>query len=194
MRIVRFDLSARVLHWSHAIFFLWLLVTGIHLFLTPKSLLGDPLIKMIHIYASIPFILIPSISYIMGSTNTRNDIKELTSFKSDEIKWFFEFSKNIHVNNKFNPGQKVNFLATLLLITGLSLSGFVIWMKSMFSINFVELNFMVHDFLVELSIIIVSGHIIFALYHNESIRGIIYGVVDEEWAREHYPEWQKKTK
>lgn len=194
MRIVRFDLSARVLHWSHAIFFLWLLITGVHLFLTPKSLLGNPLIKMIHLYASIPFILIPAISYIMGSLHMRNDIKELTSFKSDEIKWFFEFSKNTHVNNKFNPGQKVNFLVTLLLITGLSLSGFVIWMKSMFSVNYVELAFMVHDFLAELSIIIISGHIIFALYHYESIHGIIYGVVDEEWAQEHYPEWRQKKK
>jgi len=193
LKIVRFDISARVLHWSHAIFFLWLLVTGIHLFLTPKSLLGDPLIKMIHIYASIPFILIPGIAYIIGSRYMRNDIKELVSFKNDEIKWFFDSFKNTHVN-KFNPGQKVNFLATLLLIAGLSLSGLVIWMKSMFSVNFVELNFIVHDFLAELSIIIISGHIIFALYNNESIRGIAYGVVDEKWAREHYPEWWEKTK
>lgn len=124
----------------------------------------------------------------------RKDIKDLTYFKSDEIKWFFEFFKTNPANNKFNPGQKANFLAILLLITGLSLSGFVIWMKSMFSIGFVELSFMAHDFLAELSIIIISGHIIFALYHNESIRGIIYGVVDEDWAREHYPEWWKKTK
>ena len=110
----------------------------------------------------------------------RKDIKDLTSIKSDEIKWFFEFFRNTHVNNKFNPGQKVNFLVTLFLITGLSLSGFVIWMKSMFNVGFVELNFMVHDFLAELSLIIISGHIIFALYHNESIHGIIYGVVDED--------------
>jgi formate dehydrogenase gamma subunit len=180
MRIVRFDLSARVLHWSHAIFFLWLLITGIHLFLTPKSLLGNPLIKMIHLYASIPFILAPAISYIAGSMNMHKDIKELTTFKSDEIKWFFEFFKKTQVNNKFNAWQKMNFLATLLLISGLSLSGFVLWMKSMFSVDFVELNFLVHDFLAEFSILLISGHIIFAIYHSESIRGIIYGVVNEE--------------
>ena len=177
MRIVRFDLSARVLHWSHAIFFLWLLITGIHLFLTPKSLLGNPFIKMIHLYASIPFILVTAISYIAGSMNMRKDIKELTTFKSDQMKWFFDFFKKTQVNNKFNPGQKVNFLATLLLISGLSLSGFVVWMKSMFSVDFVELNFILHDFLAEFSILLISGHIIFALYHSESIRGIVYGVV-----------------
>ncbi len=180
MRIVRFDLSSRVLHWSHAIFFLWLLITGIQLFLTPKSLLGNPFIKMIHLYASIPFILAPLISYIIGSLDMRKDIKDLTTFKSDEMKWFFEFFKKTQANDKFNPGQKVNFLATMLLISGLSLSGFVVWMKSMFSVDFVELNFMVHDFLAEFSILLLSGHIIFALYHSESIRGIIFGVVDEE--------------
>ncbi len=181
MRIVRFDLSARVLHWSHAIFFLWLLITGIQLFFTPKSLLGSPFIKMIHLYASIPFILALAISYIAGSKNMRKDIKELTTFKNDELKWFFEFFKKTQ-GNKFNPGQKLNFLATLLLISGLSLSGFVVWMKSMFSVDFVELNFMVHDFLAEFSILLLSGHIIFALYHSESIRGIIYGVVDESFS------------
>jgi len=109
----------------------------------------------------------PAISYISGSLYMRKDIKDLTSFKSDEIKWFFEFFKNTHINNKFNPGQKVNFLVTLILITGLSLSGFVIWMKSIFNVSFVELNFRAHDFLVELSIIMISGH-------------------------EHYPKWRQK--
>lgn len=192
MKIVRFDLSARMLHWSHAIFFFWLLLTGIHLFLTPKSLLDNPLIKTIHIYASIPFILIPSISYILGSKYMREDIKELMSFKTEEIKWFFQLFKKIRIEGKFNPGQKANFAATLVVIFGLSLSGFVVWMKSMFSVDFVELNFIVHDFLAELSILLLCGHIIFALYHSESILGIIYGVVDEKWAKEHYPDWWRR--
>lgn len=192
MKILRFDLSSRVLHWSHAIFFLWLLLTGIHLFLTPKSLLGNPLIKMIHLYAAIPFILIPAMSYILGSMCMRKDIEELMSLKTDEIKWFFEFPKNTHNNSKFNPGQKANFILTLFIIIGLSISGSIVWMKSLFSVGFVELNFMLHDFLAELSIILISGHILFALYHSESIRGIIYGLVDEEWAKKHYQYYIKK--
>lgn len=192
MKILRFDLSSRVLHWSHALFFLWLLLTGIHLFLTPKSLLGNPLIKMVHLYASIPFILIPAMSYILGSMSMRKDIEELMSLKSDEIKWFFGFPKNTQINSKFNPGQKANFIVTLFIIIGLSISGSIVWMKSMFSVGFVELNFMVHDFLAELSIILISGHILFALYHSESIRGIIYGIVDEEWAKKHYQYYIKK--
>jgi len=118
---------------------------------------------------------------------------ELMSLKTDEIKWFFQLFKKTHINSKFNPGQKVNFILTLLMIFGLSLSGFVVWMKSLFSVDFVELNFIVHDFLAELSIILILGHIFLAIYHSESIRGIIYGVVDEEWAKEHYSEWWKKT-
>ncbi|HEY9206596.1 MAG TPA: cytochrome b/b6 domain-containing protein [Candidatus Methanoperedens sp.] len=194
MRIIRFDPGARILHWSHAIFFLWLLLTGIHLFFTPKSLLGDPLIKMVHLYASIPFILIPAIFHLFGSSiHMHNDIKELMSLKNDDLKWFLNFFNRNHLSNKFNPGQKLNFLAALLLIIGLSLSGLVVWMKSMFSVDFVEFNFIVHDFLAEFSILLLSGHIIFALYHSESIRGIIYGVVDEEWAKKYYYEWWRKT-
>jgi len=193
MKILRFDLSERVLHWSHAIFFIWLLITGIHLFLTPKSLLGDPLIKMMHVYASIPFIMIPAILYRFRSSYMHNDITDLMSLKSGEMKWFFDILKTMHVNSKFNPGQKGNFMASLVLIIGLSLSGFVVWMKSLFSVSFVELNFMLHDLFAELSILLLGGHILLSLYHSESIRGIIYGKVDEEWAKEHYSEWWKKA-
>ncbi len=194
MKIVRFDLGERVLHWSHAIFFIWLMITGIHIFLTPKSLLGDPLIKMMHLYASIPFIMILPIVYRSGSSYLHEDIRELMSLKNNEIQWFSKIFKNPRVDNsKFNPGQKVNFFATLLIIIGLSLSGYVVWMKSMFSVDFVELNFMVHDFFAELSLLLFSGHTIFSLYHSESIRGIIFGKVDEEWAKKHYSEWWKKT-
>jgi cytochrome b subunit of formate dehydrogenase len=78
---------------------------------------------------------------------------------------------------------------TLLMIAGLSCSGFVVWMKSMFSVGFVEFNFLVHDFLASLAILLLAGHITFALYNSESLRGIIFGTVDEKWAEEHYPAW-----
>lgn len=97
--------------------------------------------------------------------------------------------KKTHVAGKFNGGQKVNLLVTLLLITGLSISGYVVWMKSMFSRSFVELNFIVHDFFAIISILLLTGHIIFTLYYSESLRGIIYGEVDVRWAKGHYPDW-----
>lgn len=191
MRIFRFDFTVRALHWSHALIFIWLLATGIGLFLTPKSLLGDPLIKMVHLYASLPFILFPAIIYIFGSTCARDDIKELISWNADDMRWFIGFLKKNKnpVKDKFNAGQKANFLVTLLLIAGLSLSGFVVWMKSMFSVDFVELNFTVHDSFVILAALLLTGHIVFALYYSESLRGIIYGEVDAGWAQEHYPDW-----
>ncbi len=191
MRIPRFDTSTRVLHWSHAIVFIWLLITGIGIFITPKSLLGDPLVKMVHLYASMPFILLPLLIYILSSTSTRNDIQELISWTYDDLRLFIEFLKKnkAHINGKFNAGQKANLFVTLLLITGLSLSGFVVWMKPMFSRSFVEFNFIVHDFFAILSILLLTGHIIITLYYSESLRGIIYGEVDAGWAQEHYPDW-----
>jgi cytochrome b subunit of formate dehydrogenase len=36
---------------------------------------------------------------------------------------------------------------------------------------------------------LLAGHIAFALYNSESLRGIIFGAVDEKWAEEHYPTW-----
>lgn len=191
MRLPRFDTSARIFHWSHAVIFIWLLATGIQLFLTPRSLLSDPLIRRIHLYASLPFVLLPVMIYIAGNSLTSRDVKELISWTGDDLNWFVELLKNrkTKVTGKFNGGQKVSFMLTLLLIAGLSFSGFVVWMKSMFSVNFVELNFLIHDILATLAILLLAGHIAFALYNSESLRGIIFGEVDEKWAKEHYPAW-----
>lgn len=130
--------------------------------------------------------------YALSSASTRSDIKELMLLTRDELKWFFGFSK-IHVKRKFNPGQKANFLATMLLIAGLSFSGFAVWMKSMFSRSFVELNFAVHDFFAVISVLLLTGHVVFALYYSESLRGIIYGEVNAEYAGEHYPDWFRQS-
>jgi cytochrome b subunit of formate dehydrogenase len=127
LRILRFDNAIKVMHWSHALVFIWLLVTGMYLFLTPKSLLGDPFIKMVHVYAFLPFILSPLITYLHGRS-ARNDIKELMEWTYDDMNWFIGLLKKnkIVFIGKFNAGQKANFLMTLLFITGLSITGFVI--------------------------------------------------------------------
>jgi formate dehydrogenase subunit gamma len=195
LRVPRFDANTRILHWSHAIIFIWLLTTGIGIFITTKSLLGNPPEKMVHLYAALPFILLPPVIYILSGASTRNDVRELMSWSYGDLRWIVEFlrKKKTHVTGKFNGGQKLNLLVTLLLIIGLSLSGFVVWMKSMFSRGFVEFNFIAHDFFATLAILLLAGHIIFTLYYSESLRGIIYGEVEARWAKEHYSDWYSRV-
>jgi formate dehydrogenase gamma subunit len=194
VKISRFDVSARALHFTHAMIFIWLMITGVQLFLTQSSLLADPLIRKIHLYASLPFVLLPALIYVSGSPMLRRDMKELASWTNEDLKWLIEFlaTKKGYVKGKFNGGQKANFLVSLILITGLAFSGLVVWMKSMFSISFVELNFIIHDFLAVIAIMVFSGHILYSFYQSESLHGIIFGSVSEEWAQKHYPQWSHK--
>jgi len=196
LKILRFDITSRILHWSHALVFFWLLITGIVLFLTSKSLLSNPFIKLAHLYASLPFILIPLIIFFRGNVSARNDVIELMDWTNDDINWFMGlFKKNkADVKGKFNGGQKANFLVILLFITGFILTGFVVWLKSMFSRSFVELNFIIHDSFVIMSVLLLSGHIALALYYSESLKSIIFGKIDAAWAKEHFPNWFLKEK
>ena len=194
MRIPRFNKTVRILHWSHAIVFIWLLITGIQLFFTQKSLLGDPLIKMIHLYVSPFLVLLPLAVYILGKKSVRSDLNELMYWTEPDFRWFMDFINKNQNTGKFNGGQKMNFMVTALFIIGFSFSGYVVWMKSSFSVDFVEFNFMLHDFLTVLALLILTGHIIFTLYYSESLRGILYGTVDEKWAQEHYPRWYNTDK
>lgn len=177
MKILRFDISSKILHWSHALVFFWLLITGIALFFTPKSILGDPLIKMVHLYASLPLVLFPIIIYLLGSESTRNDIKELIEWKRDDLVWLMELFKTdkTDIKGKFNGGMKANFMVVIFLIIGFIFTGFVVWMKSMFSRSFVEMNFIIHDSLTILAILVLAGHIMLALFHRESLKCIVYG-------------------
>lgn len=194
MRIPRFDTSARTLHWSHAAVFTWLLATGIRISFTSSSLLGDPPIRKAHLYVSLFFVILPVMIYMTGSLQTRRDVKELISWDRGDAAWLMDILKGnkAAASGKFNAGQKVNFAATMLLLAGLSLSGSVIWIRSMFSVGFVEFNFLLHDLLAVLAVLLFAGHIALALYYGESLRGIIFGEVDEKWAKERYPEWSER--
>lgn len=194
MGILRFDTTTRILHWSHAIVFIFLLVTGIKLLFTQQSLLGDPLIKMVHLYASPLLILLPLLIYMFGSISVRNNVKKLMQWTNADLRWLIDYMKmkKTHAIGKFDGGQKADFMGTVLTIIGLSFSGFVVWMKPMFSVAFVELNFVIHDFFAILSILLFSMHLIFVLYHSESLHGIIYGTVNEKWTQKHYPYWFKQ--
>jgi len=93
LKILRFDITSRILHWSHALVFFWLLITGIALFFTSKSLLNNPFIILAHLYASLPFILIPTIIFFRGNVSARNDVKELMEWTNDDINWFMDLFK-----------------------------------------------------------------------------------------------------
>ena len=92
MRISRFFSGTRLLHWSHALIFIFFLITGIALFSTQASLLGNPLLKMVHLYASLPFILLPCLIYAY-SKSAREDVEELSKWSRDDLRWFVQFLK-----------------------------------------------------------------------------------------------------
>jgi hypothetical protein len=80
------------------------------------------------------------------------------------------------INDYLSTGQKADVFGRVFLITGLSFTGFVVWMKSFFNTGFAELDFLAHD--------------VFAVYYR-ALHGIIFGDVDER-AQKNYPNWLER--
>lgn len=96
---------------------------------------------------------------------------------------------------RFNGGQKLNTLVTglsLLLATG---TGLFLWIFPPRSTLGAVLAFL-HEGTTYILLPMVAGHLYMALVHprsRESLRGILFGFVDADWASRQHPRWYQEV-
>jgi formate dehydrogenase subunit gamma len=91
---------------------------------------------------------------------------------------------------RFNAGQKINALFTLVTASLLLATGVALWP---FGIDGIVRD--VHRWLTLLVLIPIAGHVYLAAVHpstRHSLRGMLDGRVDREWAASHHPRWESK--
>lgn len=204
----RFGRGTRLLHWVHAIPFFFLLFSGLSL-LVPElkglNLFGNRIVPTLHIVAGGVFILGPVAVYLsLGDRElVHRDVRRLVSVSRDDLRWLkyavlFVLGSGAREPpaRKFNMGQKLNTLYTVVVGGGLIVTGVIltinVYRKGVFSLEFVETMFPLHDLFMVAAIPAVAGHVYLATINpstREALRGITRGVVRREWARRHHPRW-----
>lgn len=199
--VLRFDRVERTVHWVNAALFLVLILTGAALYFTPLiALVGRRrLIEQIHLYVglSLPLPLLLGAAAGWGRA-LRRDVGRMNRWSEEDMRWLRGLVDAASGRpraaarprlGKFNPGQKLNaaFVAgggLVMLGTGALLRWYV-----PFPLSWRAGATFVHNWLAALFVVLILGHIAFALADREALRAMLRGRVSRAWAAAHAPAW-----
>ena len=179
----RFSRTERTLHWVNALCFLFLLTTGLILYLPSLSIVVGrrPLIKDMHFWGGISWVSLLAIIALLGDRRgLLRDARELERFSRDRL----------------NVGQKINAILTAAFTILFLASGLLLWLGERDTRFRFASTVVLHDGLMFAALALFVGHLYLAVLHpatRHSLRGMTRGSVREDWARVHYPEWAKRS-
>ena len=191
--ILRFDSIERIVHWTSALLFTVLILTAAPLyFVQVERIVGRrALIAEIHTWTGIllPLPLLVALSGSWGS-GLRADIRRFNYWTMGELRWLRTFGANSSLKlGKFNPGQKINAIFVGSSMVVMFCTGFVLKWFNFFPLSWRTGATFVHDLFAGAIVVVVTGHVAFALAHREALKSMITGRISESWASKHAPRW-----
>jgi formate dehydrogenase subunit gamma len=204
----RFELPTRLVHWSLAVPFLLLLLTGLTNYQPRLKALqwdGFRVFAWLHVLLGFAMVVI-AIAVVLALLRTRSlqhDALALTDLTQDDYRWLEQQAMTLTGHRspaprvgRFNGGQKLNALVSAAATVGLLATGVLLGVnyidKRFFTVGFVGVVFPWHTLLSLAIAPVVLGHIYLAALNpatRESLRGITRGVVRRDWAARHHPAW-----
>ena len=178
--VPRFSRSERTFHWVNAAFFLYLLGTGLVLYLPRLSALFGrrALIKDLHFWGGIGWVAALAAVALLGDTpGLLRTLRELETLD----------------HRRFNPGQKVNAILNAAITLLFVASGLLLWLGERNTRFRLQNTVTLHDVLMYGALALLAGHLYLSVIHpatRHALRGMTRGTVSEEWARRHHPRWE----
>lgn len=188
----RFSRTERAVHWIHASAFLVLLGSGLVLYLPALSVAvsNRPLVKAIHVYTAIAWVLALALVVIVGDRRgLRQTLRELDLFDQDDRRWL---ATRPAPQGRFNAGQKLNAALTGAFAVLFAASGFLLWYGERNTDFRWTSTLLLHDGLTIASVFLLTGHLYLTVLYpktRHSLRGMTLGSVREDWARQHHVKW-----
>ncbi len=190
----RFSRTERLLHWANAVGFLFLLASGLALYLPSLEVwLGRrPLVQDVHFYAGLGWIAVLVLIALFGDRRgLLRTARELDGFDRDDLRWLA--GRRPAPQGRFNAGQKINTAITAALTLLFLCSGVLLWLGERDTRFRFASTVILHDGLMYISLGLLVGHLYLAVIHpatRHALRGITVGTVSEEWATRHHPKWK----
>ncbi|HWQ42923.1 MAG TPA: cytochrome b/b6 domain-containing protein [Desulfosporosinus sp.] len=204
-KVLRFSRGERQSHWVHAISFFLLLFTGLGVlstFFQPAMIVfgGIQVARVIHRASAVVFVVVVGLLFFIGDSKHHwNWIKSSFHFTKADFQHISAFPKEFFgghgiypAQDKYNGGEKINSLITILGTVFITLSGVVMWFASSFPPALVRWAYPVHDLSVFMMTASVIGHMYLGLLHPDSrvaMSGMLNGYVSTKFARAHHGKW-----
>jgi formate dehydrogenase subunit gamma len=194
--IVRYTAGDRTNHWIAAMAFVLAALSGLALFhpaLFGLSGLfgGGPWTRILHPFIGLAMVVaFVSLALRVGSENRmqQRDWAWLRQYRDVVM----NREERLPEVGRYNAGQKLVFYAIVLCLTGLLLSGVVIW-RAFFSLYFapavVRLAAVTHALCAVVLICTIIVHIYAAIWVKGSVEAMTRGRVTPGWAWKHHRAW-----
>lgn len=191
--MLRFDRVERLAHWVNAASFTVLILTALPLYFGQvEALVGRrAVIAEIHTWTGVllPVPLLISMSGSWGK-RFRADLSRFGLWTHSELNWLRSIGRDPLVeSDKFNPGQKLNALFIGSSIVVMCGTGFILRWFNFFPLDWRTGATFVHDVLAFAIVVVILGHIFFALTHREALKSIFTGHITRSWAGQHAKRW-----
>jgi formate dehydrogenase subunit gamma len=195
--IERFAKTTRWFHWTFASCFLTLAGTGgvmaVRRALDSPLPDGSPLV-FVHKLAAVSLFVLPALIWLSGQTAvTRRDLRELVRLRPEDLRWLSGQLRAVLLRaplppaGKFNGGQKLNGIATVVFTLALAASGAVLWARPG---SIVAWLLHIAVFLAWIPMFL--GHLSLALVvpsTRPALPGMLTGRVPRDWAEHHHALW-----
>lgn len=189
----RFSRTERTLHWVNAICFLYLLATGLILYLPSLSVLVSrrQLIQVMHFWGGVAWVSLLAIVVVLGDRRGILRLaRELDAFDRDDRNWL---RGHWAPQGRFNAGQKLNATLTAAFTILFLVSGLLLWFGEQDTRYRFASTVVLHDGLMFVALALLVGHLYLTLIHpatRHSLRGMTLGTVSEDWAARHHAKWK----
>jgi formate dehydrogenase subunit gamma len=192
-RVVRFDRAERWLHWTNALLFLTLLVTGLSLYVGPVGGFDLPrhLVKDVHVAVGLalpaPLVLAYAGRWRAG---LRRDVRRLARWSTDDRRWLLSWGRRGKATmGKFNAGQKLNAIFVAGCIPVMLATGSIMRFFRPFPDDWRTGATFVNDWTALALLAVIVGHIAKALAEPVALRAMRRGTVPAAHVERHHPRW-----
>lgn len=204
--VFRFNKGERFVHWCHGISFLLLLFTGLgvlfYAFQPAMNIFGGiQASRNIHRVVAVLFTVGMFVGFIgkgEGARQMRRWFKDVVRFGKNDFAHaknfpveFFGGHKPFPPQGKYNGGEKLNSMFTILGTLGIVTSGYIMWLAPKPSL-LVQLAYPLHAACALFMAALLVAHIYLGVLHpdsNQALKGIFTGWVPAKFAYEHYEKW-----
>ena len=204
--VYRFSAGERFVHWCHGVAFLLLLFTGLgvllYAFQPAMNIFGGiHVTRNIHRVVAVLFTLGMIVGFIgkgQGARQMRRWFKDVINFGNDDFAHaknfgieFFGGHKPFPPQGKFNGGEKLNSMFTILGTICIVISGYIMWFASGSSL-LLQWAYPIHAACALFMTALLIAHLYLGILHpdsNQALKGIFTGWVPAKFAYEHYEKW-----
>jgi formate dehydrogenase subunit gamma len=198
--ILRFRKSERQLHWAVAVPFMICYATALMLVVVYNP---DPtrplraLVSWTHRLSGVGLLLLPLWTVLRHrrdfAVHLRN-VGTVWRWRLEDVKWLFlmglsTVNKRVVLpdQEKFNAGEKLNFMFLTASYPLFIITGFLIWLPGVAFASWI-----LHLSLAAMATPLILGHVFMATVNPDTrlgLQGMITGYVNRHWAQHHYARW-----